>query len=114
MFTEFSLHLNLRIYQVLKSLSTESVAFITKYLFPRLSIHGFPWFPFKNVHDPEWPVIILMVNSMDDTDIYSYLKKKVHFTGILNTLLLQELAVLLFLQLVYIKIYYLKYSSRII
>lgn len=55
-----------------------------------------------------------MVNSMDDTDIYSYLKKKVHFTGILNTLLLQELAVLLFLQLVYIKIYYLKYSSRII
>lgn len=51
---------------------------------------------------------------MDDMDVYIWLKKKGHFSGILNTLPLQELAVLLFLQLVYIKIYYLKYSSRII
>lgn len=67
MFTDFSLNLDLRIYQVLKSFRTESVAFITQYLLPRLSIH---------VHDPEWPVIILMVNDMDDMDVYIWLKKK--------------------------------------
>lgn len=76
MFTDFSLNLDLRIYLVLKSFRTESVAFITQYLLPRLSIHGFPWFPFKNAHDPEWPVIILMVNDMDDMDVYIWLKKK--------------------------------------
>lgn len=29
-------------------------------VFPGLSVHGVPWFPFKNVHGPEWPVIIIM------------------------------------------------------
>ena len=57
---QVSLNLNPRIYQ---NLRTGSVAFNTKYLFPRSHIHGSPQFLFQNVHDPEWPKIkiILMV-----------------------------------------------------
>lgn len=38
-------------------------------LFPGLSIHGVPRFPFKNVHDPDWPVIITTVNKLTGSNL---------------------------------------------